>query len=393
MAEQIDENFDLSELKMVDESGEAQDIVLEQPKEETPETEEVKGETEVESTPEEKTEVEEPSKEPVSEEEDAEEITPDSEEKTEEEGEEKEIGKPDELFNQLDSISKELSEGRAETLEDFFEDYKRMRDSQGTQFKDDYIKSAVDYYNKNGSLTPYLEATSVNYEEMTDEQVMRRNLINEHPTLSQKAIERLYNRDIVNKYSLDEDKFDEEEVELGKELLSADASKLRNKFVDEQKNFTAPPKSDSETEVDQNAINEEWAKTVTSHDTTKDILDNKRILVEHNGEKFSYEVEDPKQLEEMTKDNNKFFELFKDGDGNIDFSKWYRVLAYATDPDVYDSSLISHGQELGQEKVVTDLKNPSKPRKASQGYKEPSNPLEGLIGALSRGDSDVKIIR
>lgn len=391
MAEQIDENFDLSELKVVDESGETQDVVLEQPKEESPETEEVKGETEVENTSEEKTEVEETTEEPVAEEEVAEEITPDSEEESEEG--DKKIGKPEELFNQLDSISKELSEGRAETLEDFFEDYKRMRDSGGTQYKDDYIKSAVDYYNKNGSLTPYLEATSVNYEEMTDEQVMRRNLINEHPTLSQKAIERLYNRDIVNKYSLDEDKFDEEEVELGKELLNADASKLRNKFVDEQKNFTAPPKSDSEPEVDQNAINEEWAKTVTSHDTTKDILDNKRILVEHNGEKFSYEVEDPKQLEEMTKDNNKFFELFKDGDGEIDFSKWYRVLAYATDPDVYDSSLISHGQELGQEKVVSDLKNPSKPRKASQGYKEPSSPLEGLIGALSRGDSDVKIIR
>lgn len=388
MAEQIDENFDLSELKVVDESGEAQDIVLEQPKEETPETEEVKGETEVENTSEENTEVESTSEESTSEEE-VEEVTPDSEE----EEEDKNIGKPDELFNQLDSISKDLSEGRAETLEDFFEDYKRMRDSKGTQFKDDYIKSAVDYYNKNGSLTPFLEATSVNYEEMSDEQIMRRNLTNDHPTLSQRAIERLYQRDIVDKYSLDEDKFDEEEVELGKELLKADASKLRNKFVDEQKNFTAPPKSDSETEVDQNAINEEWFKTVTNHDVTKDIVNNKRILVEHNGEKFSYEVDDPKQLEEMTKDNNKFFNLFKDGDGNIDFSKWYRVLAYATDPDVYDSSLISHGQELGQEKVVTDLKNPSKPSKASQGYKEPSSPLEGLIGALSRGDSDVKIIR
>ena len=390
MAEQIEENFDLSELKVVDESGEAQDIVLEKPTEEKPETE-----TEVTDTPEEETKVEETKEEPVAEEEVAEEIIPDSEEAVEEkteEGEEEKIGKPDELFNQLDSISKELSEGRAETLEDFFEDYKRMRDSKGTQFKDDYIKSAVEYYNKNGSLTPYLEATSVNYEEMSDEQIMRRNLIAEHPTLSKKAIERLYQRDIVNKYSLDEDKFDEEEVELGKELLKADASKLRKTYVDEQKNFTAPAKTE-ETEVDQNAINEEWFKTVASNENTKDILESKRILVEHNGEKFSYEVDDPKKLEEMTKDNNKFFELFKDGDGNIDFSKWYRVLAYATDPDVYDSSLISHGQELGQEKVVKDLKNPSKPTKASQGYKAPSSPLEGLIGALSRGDSDVKIIR
>lgn len=395
MAEQIDENFDLSELKVIDESGEAKEVVLEKPTEEKPETEEVKAE---ETTEEVVEETKEESKEPVAEEEAAEEVIPDSpvteeSEDTEEESEEK-IGKPDELFNQLDSISKELSEGRAETLEDFFEDYKRMRDSRGTQFKDDYIKNAVEYYNKNGSLTPFLEATSVNYEEMTDEQIMRRNLINEHPTLSQKAIERLYNRDIVNKYSLDEDKFDEEEVELGKELLKADASKLRNKYVDEQKNFTAPPKSESsEPEVDQKAMNEEWYKTVTNHETTKDILDNKRILVEYNGEKFSYEVDDPGNLEEMTKDNNKFFNLFKDSDGNIDFGKWYRVLAYASDPDVYDSSLISHGQELGQEKVVKDLKNPSKPTKAQQSYKTPDNPIEGLIGALSRGDSDVKIIR
>ena len=47
----------------------------------------------------------------------------------------------------------------------------------------------------------------------------------------------------------------------------------------------------------------------------------------------------------------------------------------------------------GQEKVVSDLKNPTKPTKAQQNYKASTNPLEGLMGALSRGDSDVKIIR
>ena len=299
------------------------------------------------------------------------------------------------LFEQLDGIAKDLSGGKVEKLEDFFDEYKRMRDSSGAQFKDDFIKDAVEYYNKTGTLTPYLEATSVNYEEMSDEKIMRRELERANPTLSAKAIERLYNRDVVSKYSLDVDKYDEEEVELGKELLKADASKLREKYVDEQKKFTQPEVAETKQEdtVNQEEAMAKWTQTVSQSDYTKDMLENKRILVSYGDDKFSYEVENPEDLQAMTLDNNKFFSLFKDENGQVDFDRWYRVLAFAIDPEVYDSSLISHGQELGQEKVVSDLKNPTKPTKSSEDYKTPNSPLEGLIGALSRGDSDVKIIR
>lgn len=377
------EEFDLSEIKVVDENGEAQPVVVpqEETQAETSEDLEEKEETEVENTSEEQTEVEEPVNDaPASE--------------TEEETE-KEIGKPDELFGKLDAISKDLSNGKAETLEDFFDEYKRMRDSSSAEFKDDFIKNAVEYYNETGNLTPYLEATSVNYSEMSDEKVMRRDLEQANPTLSKGAIERLYTREIVDKYSLDEDKFDEDEVELGKELLAADATKLRDKYVDEQKNFTQPVKEQTEEPetVNQEEQRAKWTDTVSSHEITKDVMENKRILVSYGDDKFSYEVENPESLQEMTIDNNKFFDLFKDDKGDVNFDKWYRVLAYASDPEVYDSSLISHGQELGQEKVVSDLKNPTAPTKSSRDYKTPSSPLEGLFGALSRGDSDVKIIR
>ena len=377
------EEFDLSEIKVVDENGEAQPVVVpqEETQAETSEDLEEKEETEVEYTSEEQTEVEEPVNDaPASE--------------TEEETE-KEIGKPDELFGKLDAISKDLSNGKAETLEDFFEEYKRMRDSSSAEFKDDFIKNAVEYYNETGNLTPYLEATSVNYSEMSDEKVMRRDLEQANPTLSKGAIERLYTREIVDKYSLDEDKFDEDEVELGKELLAADASKLRDKYVDEQKNFTQPVKDQTEETETENQEEQraKWTETVSSHEITKDVMENKRILVSYGDDKFSYEIENPESLQEMTIDNNKFFDLFKDDKGDVNFDKWYRVLAYASDPEVYDSSLISHGQELGQEKVVSDLKNPTNPTKSSRDYKTPESPFDGLFGALSRGDSDVKIIR
>ena len=382
----MEEQFDLSEVKVIDDNGEAQPVEIPQEEEKPNEAlvdaaEELEKETEVEDTPVEETGV----------------IDEPKEEETEvqEEPSGKNLQDTVELFDELDNISRDLTDGKVDNLEDFFEEYKRMRDSSDTQFKDDYIKNAVEYYNKTGSLTPYLEATSVNYGEMSDEQIMRRELEQANPTLSPKAIERLYGRDIVNKYSLDEDKYDMEEVELGKELLKADATKLREKFVDEQKNFTEPEikeTEDNET-VDNTEQMEKWAESVKSNDFTKDVLENKRILIGYNDQKFSYEVENPEELQAMTVDNNKFFALFKDDKGEVNFDKWYRVLAYASDPEVYDSSLIAHGQELGQEKVVSDLKNPTKPTKSTQQYKTPSSPLEGLFGALSRGDSDVKIIR
>ena len=383
----MEEEFDLSEFKVVDENGEAKPVEI--PQEETPE-EIAPTENPVEESEEVKQETtEEPAiaEEPVE--------TPEVSEETPD-AFDKDSGKTQvEFFEQLDSISKELSGGTAETLEDFFDEYKKMRDSSSTQFKDDFIKDAVEYYNETGNLTPYLEATSVNYSEMSDEMVMRRDLEQANPTLSKGAIERLYTREIVDKYSLDVDKFDQDEVELGKELLAADATKLRDKYVDEQKNFTQPVKEQTEEPetVNQEEQRAKWTETVSSHDITKDVMENKRILVSYGDEKFSYEVENPESLQEMTIDNNKFFNLFQDEKGNVDFDKWYRVLAYASDPEVYDSSLISHGQELGQEKVVSDLKNPTNPTKGSREYRKTESPFDGLFGALSRGDSDVKIIR
>jgi len=401
----MEEEFDLSQFKKVDENGEAQPIEVGNEKVEDVaegnETEDIKDEAQVseesnEDTTEEKVEdtTEEPAtEEPKEDSTEQEEKLEDSLKESEESEDKQEYAKPDELFEQLDKISQQLSGGNANTLEEFFEDYKKLRDSGGGQFKDDFIKNAVEYYNTNGTLAPYLEATNVDYEKMSDEEVMRHNLVKSNPSISQKAMDILYKKNIIDKFYLDEDKFDEDEVELGKELLKAEAAKLRSSLVDEQKNFIQPEPKQEETGPSREEQLQEWTDQVSSNNLTKDLLDNKRILVEYNDSQFSYEVENPEQLKEMTIDNNKFFELFKDEKGNIDFDKWYRVLNYAMDPQVYDASLISHGTELGQSKTVENLENPSKPIKSSQEYREPSDPIQGLFEAIRRKDSEVKIIR
>lgn len=384
-------DFDPSQLKKVDESGEATPVIQEEPV----------AETEVETTPEETTEVKENNTEEVVEEtqeqpaevdKEVETVSEETEQPVDNTEDSQEDDSRDKLVESIDNAVKDLTGGTSSTIEELFEEYKSLRDSEKTSFKDDFIKDAVEFYNKTGSLTPYLEATSLNFEEMTDEKIMRHNLKSQNPTLSDRAIERLYLRDIINKYSLDADRFDEDEVELGKELLKADADKLRNSLVDEQKNFIQPeskPEDNSEAEAQQTA----FIESVNTNKTTRDLLENKRILVDYNDQSFSYEIENPEQLKDMALDSTKFFALFQDEKGIIDFDKWYKVASYALDPETYNQSLISHGVGLGQEKVVKDLKNPSKVTKSSPQYKEPATAVEGIIGEIMRGGNNVKIIK
>lgn len=384
-------DFDPSQLKKVDESGEATPVIQEEPV----------AETEVENTPEEETEVKENNTEEVVEEtqeqpaevnKEVETVSEETEQPVDNTEESQEDDSRDKLVESIDNAVKDLTGGTSSTIEELFEEYKSLRDSEKTPYKDDFIKDAVEFYNKTGSLTPYLEATSLNFEEMTDEKIMRHNLKSQNPTLSDRAIERLYLRDIINKYSLDADRFDEDEVELGKELLKADANKLRDSLVDEQKNFIQPeskPEDNSEAEAQQTA----FIESVNTNKTTRDLLENKRILVDYNDQSFSYEIENPEQLKDMALDSSKFFGLFQDEKGTIDFDKWYKVASYALDPETYNQSLISHGVGLGQEKVVKDLKNPSKVTKSSPQYKEPATAVEGIIGEIMRGGNNVKIIK
>ena len=60
----------------------------------------------------------------------------------------------------------------------------------------------------------------------------------------------------------------------------------------------------------------------------------------------------------MTIDNNKFFQLFQNEGGQIDYNKWYKVMNYASDPDTFERSLILHGKNLGGKEVVSEIKNP-----------------------------------
>lgn len=226
-------------------------------------------------------------------------------------------------------------------------------------FKDDFIKGAVEYYEKTGDLTPYLQAKTVDFNQMADEDVMRRDLREQYPDVSEKAFEKLFKQQVVDKFKLDPDQWEEDDVDLGKQLLKSEASKLRSKYQEWQNGFKAPePQNDNSVEDAQRSL-EEFAEKTKADAATKSLMDSKRIAIQTGDGEFNFEISNPDQLLEMTIDNTKFFTQFVGAEGNLDYAKWYKTTAYAQNPEMFEKSLINYGKTLGREEITKEIKNPS----------------------------------
>lgn len=232
-------------------------------------------------------------------------------------------------------------------------------DNPAYNFKDDFIKGVVDFYEKTGDITPYLQAKLVDFNGMSDEDIMRRELRDQYPEVSDKAFEKLYKQQVVDKFKLDADLFEEDDTELGKELLKSEASKLRTKYQEWQSGFKAPePAADNSAEEMKQHL-EQFAKTVGENDITRSILNDKRIAIKTADGEFAFEVADPNALVDMTIDNQKFFGQFVAGEGKLDYEKWYKTTAYAQNQELFEKSLINYGKTLGREEITKEIKNPS----------------------------------
>lgn len=260
----------------------------------------------------------------------------------------------DTLYDQVEELQAKLEELQNST--------------QAPEEQDEFIKGLIEYYKETGDVSAYIEAKNVDYSAMSDLDIVRRNMRSQYSDMSDKNFERLFRREVVDKYQLDASRYDEEEVELGEELLKAEASKLRSELIERQAKFKAPERQ-AQPEVDTTAQAEEamaqWTEKVNAAPETQSVINDGRVVIDFNGEPFAYEIDNPQEVVDMTIDNNKFFQLFQNEGGQIDYNRWYKVMNYASDPDTFERSLILHGKNLGGKEVVSEIKNPSRPTKSS----------------------------
>ena len=288
----------------------------------------------------------------------------------------------DELIDAHDLLYDQVQELKAQLAQN------QTTNSQPTEEYDDFLQGFIDYYKATGDVTPYLEAKSVDYTTMSDLDVVRYDMRKQYSEMSDKNFERLFDREVIQKYQLDENRYGEDEIELGKELLKSEASRKRQSLIEDQSKFAIPQREDNsaQTQAEVEQARQEWTQSVQSHPTTKELVDKQRVVINYNGEPFAYEVDNTDAVVEMTIDNTKFFQLFQTEDGQVDYDRWYRVLNYASDPGLFERSLINHGKTLGGKEVVKEIKNPSRPQRGSSSSTGDSNEdfLRAALNALGR---------
>lgn len=170
----------------------------------------------------------------------------------------------------------------------------------------------IDTWKSNGDLVAYLKEMTTDYSKMSSEDVMRNQLRLDYPKASEKQIEILFKREVVDAYSLDTEKYSEEEVEEGKLLLDAKADKFRDVLTQRQQAFIIPKapevaavESDNSEQDAATANFEVYKSTVSSDPYTKNVFTNKQITIGEGDEQFNFPVE-PTELTDILFNNEKW---------------------------------------------------------------------------------------
>jgi hypothetical protein len=243
-------------------------------------------------------------------------------------------------------------------------DWKALLKEQGF---DDYALGVLEYYKSTGDLTPYVEAKSVDYSKLSDEEILRRDLRSRYSELSDDDFDLLYQKRVVDKYKLDEI-YDDTERRIGQIELKDDVRSIRDRLVEQQKNFRAPERTvDQSVDINQQVAEQynQWKQVVDSDPTTQSLLNTKRISVGDGEQVVNFELESADKILQSTYDPNAFFSSFVKPDGNVDLQKWYKAVAYAQNMQAFERAVINYGKTIGRQEVFNEIKNPPKPEVGS----------------------------
>lgn len=248
---------------------------------------------------------------------------------------------------------------------------------------DEYIANAVKYYRENKTLKPYLEAYQFDYNEIDDLELLKLQFNGENPDLSEKARTRLFEKEVLGKYRLDDEIYDEDEEELGKELLKRDARRLREKLIEQQKSFIPENVPQGPTPEEIAAAKQQELKVAQSG--LKSYLDAQSIKIDtEDGVALNYEIANPDSLVDFAVNTDKFWTSFTTDSGEINWDLWAKTMAFIQNPDGFVNELVKHGKSLGRKSLQEEIKNPDPivTRKDSAGDTVGDNPFDDPEGFL-----------
>ena len=239
------------------------------------------------------------------------------------------------------------------SFDDVKNSFSKAEEGTKISFANDEIEKINDFVSKTGrGVNDYYKAHGSNYDEMKDEEIMKEHLKVENPNLSNDEIDLYYK----STYKQDKDKYDDDEISLGKINLKKDASKARKELKGIQES-TKTPKTNYVSPEEHKKMREKWLGTYKNEvDSLKGIA----FEVDDKGNEFEFSLneDDKSNLYGDNIDINNFFNRYLDGE-KFNYEKYSIEMFVLNNFDRIVRSVASQNKGIGREQVIKDIKNPS----------------------------------
>lgn len=255
-------------------------------------------------------------------------------------------------------------------------------ESRYGKYKDNqFINGLLEYFDRTGDITPYLEAKTVDFDKLPDEQIMLRELKEKNPGLSEGSLQRLLAREQAQlKLSEDLGEYDDDEradIELARDIYRSKVSQLREQYKQKQAEFRAPePAAQEPNEAEAKAAEFQLkvSEQINATDVARNLREGKPLSVQVSDradENYSLNVS-AQELQTVVDNSDSLWlsvmkkneanePLLKDGVPQFDTQKLAMLIAFAKDMDGYNKGLYNHARSLERQKAHQELKNTTRP--------------------------------
>lgn len=245
---------------------------------------------------------------------------------------------------------------------------------------DPFIENLVSTYLSGGDISPYLSAKTTDYNKMSDEEIYRIRLRKQYESVDDQTFEYLYAAKI-KQFIPDPDSASESEVLTGKALLKAETMQFREELKKEQEKFLSPVTPQIQKEELQKI-----EQGIYQDAATVSLLSTQKLEVKVGDTVVNVGVNDPRVMIASTLDPQEhFFGNFMNAETRKpDLQKWYEVVAFANNPELFKKLLFDAGVSNGKKSITNVLVNPDDPNKKSAPGQVATTLLDAFAQAAKR---------
>lgn len=235
----------------------------------------------------------------------------------------------------------------------------------------DFAVEIDEHLQRGGQPIDYLNAKAINWDNVSDLDILKAELKTKYPTLEPSDLDYLFNR----KYGIND--FDDDDIKREKLInQKVDAAEIRSKKKEQQAKFKLPepiqvqqqqqPQQNNEEEIRRYS---EIQQLFVNHEATKNLSQNKRVAIDlgEGVKPFNFKIDKPELLMQPIFNSEKWRRIMAINPREPDVSKlipdvakYQRVMLAAMNPN-YEKDLFNYGKSFGHRKELDEGHNAQLP--------------------------------